>query len=694
MIRGLYHQIRYRGARHLTLVAGVSIVELMVALSLFAVMAAGAFAALSVFDRIQADSVSQKNTLENQRRDFLKSYDRILKGQTAVATNDSSGLTFFEVPTDMNDCRFFSVDNATSTVSFYTNDDLNNQDALGCPAHSIMQQAYTLSTTLDKSVYFGIGSTGKICEGRFDNASNFTAATNLKQMRVIDPNCLTDGQGNMVADNGTLIFPEYLVYDSVADGTAGSFGAEVSTAIFFPFDRLTQPTLAQCGVTSNLEFPIAGFDIDGDEGHDSDDQITDVTVTISGGFDRDQDRLYIRGATEDAHFSAATNAVGDIIHSYANISSATVPTFPDGLMISSASYNASQGFMRITASSAVELDVWERVFDEVIYINLANSDDDPQTVFNPVDKQIVFSLGQYPARQVDGDYHFYHFEDCASTNCVTWDDAYDEAGSVAKKHLGLNGYLATVTSEEENVFISDRARSENNGQTTWAAGWLGATGDLGNTQDNATCMDVTGSSRNLGNWYWVTGKQGAEKCTLFWKGLETNGQPIDVEGNPIDEDIINPNSSTAWNCDNADGPNRGDVVETLSNGKSLMESWWYDHKKGRDNTSIRYANWSAGSTDKSYCWVDNDTIGEPNNCCSQGEHFLQMTGLPSGARLWNDLYGATYSGYNPGSWYEVRGYFIEWDTSQADPDVVLARPARLNTRRHEELCDPITVDED
>ena len=693
MTKGFYRLIVENYKRRMRSVAGVSIVELMVALSLFAVMAAGAFAALSVFDQIQSNQVSQKNTLENQRRDFLKSYDRILKSQTPVAPGDTSGLTFFEVPTDINDCRFFNVDNATSTVSFYTNDNMSNQDALGCPAHSIMQQAYTLSTSLNKSVYFGIGSTGKICEGRFDNASNFTAATNLKQMRVLDIDCLTDHDGNMVADNGTLIFPEYLIYDSVPPGTTGSFGAEVSTAIFFPFDRLTQPTLAQCGVTSNLEFPIAGFDIDGEDGHDSEDQISDVTITISGGFDRDQDRLYIRGATDDAHFSTSTNAVGDIIHSYANISSATVPTFPDGLTVVSASYNAAQGFMRITSSSPVELDTWEQVFDEVIYINLANSDDDPLTIFNPVDKQIVFSLGRYPSREVDGDYHFYHFEDCADRNCVTWDEAYTEAASVAKKHLGLNGYLATVTSEEENIFISDRARSENNGATTWAAGWLGATGDLSDTADNGTCTGITGTDRNIGNWYWVTGKAGAEKCTLFWKGLATNGQPVNVEGNPIAASEINPNSSTAWNCDNADGPNMGNVVEKLSNGKSLMESWWFDDRKGRDNTSIRYANWSAGSTDQSTCQFVPDTIGEPNDCCSEGEHYLQMTGLPSGARLWNDLYGDTYDGYNPGDWYEVRGYFIEWDTSEADPDVVLARPARLNTRRHEELCEPIGVDE-
>lgn len=50
----------YKYAKYLKRGEGVSIVELMVALSLFAVMAAGAFAALSVFDQIQSDQISQK----------------------------------------------------------------------------------------------------------------------------------------------------------------------------------------------------------------------------------------------------------------------------------------------------------------------------------------------------------------------------------------------------------------------------------------------------------------------------------------------------------------------------------------------------------------------------------------------------------------------------------------------------------
>ena len=673
--------------------AGVSIVELVIALSIFAVLAVGAFSALTVFDQIQSQQTARKNTFENQRRDFLQAYDRILKFQDPTPAISDNGLMFLTVPTHVQDCRYVEVTDDGQRLTFYTNDNTSREDAVGCPAHTVFAGIQGHIENMSKPIFFGLSSTGKICEGRFLNESNFDTSTSLMEITVTDNECLKDVAGNFMPDNGTIIFPEYLIYDREIPGKPGKVGGDVNTAIFFPFDRLTEPTLAQCGITSNLETPITGFDIDGDPDHDSDDMVMNATITISGGFDMSEDRLYIKNATDSPIFSSTTNGVGDVIHTYTNVHSGTVAGFPPGVTLSTATYNAAQGFMLLTATASVSPDIWEDVFNEIIYINLDNADDNASTVFNPVDKQIIFSLGEYPARQVDGDFHFYHFEDCAASNCITWDAAYDDAADTANKHLGLDGYLATVTSEEENIFISDRARSQNGAVTTWAAGWLGGTGDLSDTKSDGLCSDITGASRDLGNWYWVTGKPGQEKCTLFWQGWAADGKTIGVDGNVIQHDKVNPNATTAWNCDNANGPNDGNVIATMSDGYSLRESWWYDNRSGRDNTSIRYANWSGGSTLSSTCVFSADWIGEPNNCCDNGEHYLQMTGLPSGRRLWNDLYGDTYSNYNPGRWYEVRGYFAEWDTSQADPDTILARAARLNTRRHAELCLPVQVAE-
>ena len=681
--------LRWLRARFV-LQSGVSLVELTVALSLFAVVAVGAFSALSVFDQTKQRQISQKNTTENQRRDFLQAYNRILQFEDPTPLGDF-GLAFYAVPTSLTTtetCRIHNVLDSGKRLAFHSSTYQDIEGTDGCPSEMILNGAFNLSNNGERPLFFGVKGTGQICEGAFKDATNFVNAATPKVLTLRDSQCLRFPDGRLASSADSIVFPEYLVYDQPSGSALGT-DMEVNSAIFFPFDRLTEPTLAQCAVTANVEFPITGYDIDGDPGHGPSDRTSHATVTISGGFIADEDRLYIRNATEDGNFSSATNSVGDIVHTYSNISKAVVETFPAGVTLTSATYNAAQGFMLLSASASIDVDIWEQVFDEIIYVNIDNADMDPTTIYTPIDKQIVFSLGRYPARKVDGDYHFYHFEDCAAANCKTWVQAFDEAKSTAKRHLGLNGYLATITSDEENTFVSDRARSQNGANVTWAAGWLGATGFLSNTKSNSLCPDVT--TRGVDHWYWVSGKDGAEKCTRFWTGKQGGGQAIGVDGQPIASSIIDPNSTTAWNCDNANGPNDGNILRRRSDNQSLMESWWFDDRKGRDNSSIRYANWSAGSTASTTCKFVDNTIGEPNGCCQKnniGEHYLQMTGLPSGQRLWNDLHGTFYDGYQPGSWYEVRGYFIEWDTSKADPDAVLARDARLNTRRHRELCRP------
>jgi len=690
--------------------SGVSLVELTVALSLFAVVAVGAFSALSVFDQTKQSQITQKNAAQDQRRDFLQAYNRILDSPDSTPSFNGLNLSFHPIPVSDSEadlCQIAAFADNNTTLKFYSSTNQSVTGNAGCPAELVLSGAYQLASNGTRPIFFGVDGTGKLCEGNFKTGTDFDNASNAKQLTVQDKDCLRKPDGSLPTTSDTLLFPEYLVYNTTT-GTAAS--EEINSAIFFPFDRLTEPSLAKCAVTTNLEFPITGFDIDGDAGHDASDVVSSVTITISRGFIAAEDRLYIRNATDNSSlFSTATNGVGDVVHSYSNISTTTVPTFPSGVTLTTATYNAAQGFMRLNASSALALDTWEQVFDEIIYINRFSADTDPMTSYTPLDKEIVYSLGQYPARKVDGDYHFYNFEDCSSLNCVTWTAAFNEAKGAGKNHLGLGGYLATITSDEENIFVSDRARSQSGGVVTWAAGWLGATGRLNNTEGDTLCPDIT--ARGTSQWYWVTGKEGAEKCTLFWSGLSNGGQPVDINGAVIPSSDINPHSTTDWNCDApCNGTScTGNVVNVAAvpsspashAGLSLREAWWYPDRRGRDNTTVRYANWSGGSINSATCVWESNNVWEPNECCANtnsddntiGEHYLQMTGLPSGQRLWNDLHGTFYSGYVPEGWYGVRGYLIEWDPSGAAPDVVLAREARLNTRRHQEICAPVFVSE-
>ena len=86
--------------------------------------------------------------------------------------------------------------------------------------------------------------------------------------------------------------------------------------------------------------------------------------------------------------------------------------------------------------------------------------------------------------------HLYKF----ITGSIDWNTA--EPAASALTAYGVNGYLATITSQSENDFISPRLSAD---------GWIGAS-------DNAV----------EGQWTWVTGP---ETGTLFWSG-EYNGSLV------------------------------------------------------------------------------------------------------------------------------------------------------------------------
>ena len=79
--------------------------------------------------------------------------------------------------------------------------------------------------------------------------------------------------------------------------------------------------------------------------------------------------------------------------------------------------------------------------------------------------------------------HLYKF----ITGSIDWNTA--ETAAIGQTAYGVNGYLATITSQAENDFISPRLSAD---------GWIGAS-------DNAS----------EGQWTWVTGP---ETGTLFWVG--------------------------------------------------------------------------------------------------------------------------------------------------------------------------------
>ncbi|MBL4919002.1 DUF4347 domain-containing protein [Szabonella alba] len=93
-----------------------------------------------------------------------------------------------------------------------------------------------------------------------------------------------------------------------------------------------------------------------------------------------------------------------------------------------------------------------------------------------------------------GNGHYYEF---VSAPGITWQDAMADAEE--RSLFGLEGYLATVTSAEENAFIAPLLGGQ---------GWIGAS-DEGDE----------------GAWMWMTGP---EAGTYFWQGL-SDGGPVNGE---------------------------------------------------------------------------------------------------------------------------------------------------------------------
>lgn len=133
---------------------------------------------------------------------------------------------------------------------------------------------------------------------------------------------------------------------------------------------------------------------------------------------------------------------------------------------------------------------------------------------------------------------------------ITWDDARQAAEEM--EYGGVNGYLATITSPEEDAFISERIDN---------SGWIGASDD--EVEDE---------------WRWVTGPEGAMDGgdgLLFWEGTENgtlvpeqhaNWSPGEPNNNNVDDD--------------SEGDGEGGGIE---DGEDCGQIWFTEGSNGQWN---------------------------------------------------------------------------------------------------------------
>lgn len=105
------------------------------------------------------------------------------------------------------------------------------------------------------------------------------------------------------------------------------------------------------------------------------------------------------------------------------------------------------------------------------------------------DKGISINLGE--ANYLPSTAHYYLY---VSSPGITWQDAMSAAESL--NYFGLQGYLATLTAEEEAQFAGEQSPS---------VGWIGAS-----------------DAQTEGTWRWVTGP---EAGSVFWLGAADGAPP-------------------------------------------------------------------------------------------------------------------------------------------------------------------------
>ena len=115
------------------------------------------------------------------------------------------------------------------------------------------------------------------------------------------------------------------------------------------------------------------------------------------------------------------------------------------------------------------------------------------------DETLGISATLAGASYFSGNGHYYKFV----SGSVNWSAA--KTAAAASSFNGLTGYLATITSAEENAFIANK--------TGGASAWVGGSDDYLHINSATGVTTFANQTDAEGHWYWVTGP---EAGTEFW----------------------------------------------------------------------------------------------------------------------------------------------------------------------------------
>lgn len=174
-------------------------------------------------------------------------------------------------------------------------------------------------------------------------------------------------------------------------------------------------------------------------------------------------------------------------------------------------YNSTTGSLSFTGSGNAA--TWQAIFRAITFTSAS---------VNTADRVINFMIGDAISLTVDGKPHYYQYIP-GSTN---WNNAKTNAAT--KSLFGLTGYLATITSQEENDFIRSKLQSD---------GWVGGSDDYMHVNAALGSSTFANQSAVEGKWYWVTGPEKGTPISV------NNGSPQSVNGSYMNWNPNEPNNS-------------------------------------------------------------------------------------------------------------------------------------------------------
>ena len=159
--------------------------------------------------------------------------------------------------------------------------------------------------------------------------------------------------------------------------------------------------------------------------------------------------------------------------------------------------------------------------------------------------------------------HYYQYVPFSTTTNATWVDAYNSAKNL--EYMGRSGYLATVTSYDEDVFLNKLSNG--------SVGWLGGTALTNNGESGSLYYSGFNTSVDSGdNWYWA---DGPERGRIFYYGRSTN-RSSNGDG-----------TSPYWNWGNSGEPN-GSTATNGENCLSTLNRLSIDQQKGYHDTDFSW----------------------------------------------------------------------------------------------------------